>query len=971
MLLCVMMVVSLFVGIVPAASAAGGESDDNGIVTSKTYDPDKGILTIEAYATGKTVTTVTEESVPCDIVLVLDVSGSMSAAMTNEPEVGNTKSCSGMDTTKPNGYYCAYKGKGISTGDRPCYYDKNKGWMWEPNIGSDRKIVGDSYDIHVYKSKLGCLMDAANTFIDTVAADATANNVDHKISIVTYSNSAKNVKTSVSALTGSSELKSAINLLNANGATAADYGMKNAKDIVDSITRDSNKVVVLFTDGVPTHGSASDDFSGDSEAKGVASSAISYSKSMKAAGTTVYTVGVFNNGTTKSIDTYMNGVSSNYANATSYENLGSQTASGYYFTANSASSLNSVFQSIATETTSGGSHTTLDKNAYVKDVVTKYFDLKYGTETSEIKVYTAPCTGENSSGENIFGNATEFTDAQVAIKDKTITVTNFDFSGNWCGMDSGKPHGKKLIIEIPIVPISDMIDAGQLPTNGPESGVYDGDGNSVEKFPIPEVNIEERTFVIDYAEKLNLDASKWGQSSVSGLRDKVGSNAAPVLSYGTASYTGSTVSYAPNTMNWTGSDSLYSYKADGGVDHTWAKLNFVPANNVYYEDTFVSTDGSGIVYDGTWSTDGRSAGNEGTANTDVTAGSWKNAALGDDSGYSNGSAHMAIGSKDNLATATFNFTGTGFDVYSRTNGTTGTIFATVEGNGVNKSFLIDNNLEGKDFYQVPTLSVGNLSYGTYTVTIYVTPAAGADRAAYYLDGIRVYNPANRSEDGNYAETERNAKFAEVRDNIIKADAFSVDSEEAGAVFVDTVASGATVADYITYGPKHEVYLASGQAIVFNVGRYVASNSYYVGISAPEGAATATVTNGERTSDIDVNHASDLYYKITPNGDGYIMIKNNSDNAIAVSKLCVAGEAPVMMFRTMSYAPTMSYVSSFSTMSLVPYEEEPVVDPADPADPTEPSDPADPTEPSDQPASSIIKTLVDNLFRSIKNLFKWF
>ena len=47
----------------------------NGLEMSKNYNPDTGLLTLEAYVTGESVTTVVSE--PVDIVLVLDVSGSM------------------------------------------------------------------------------------------------------------------------------------------------------------------------------------------------------------------------------------------------------------------------------------------------------------------------------------------------------------------------------------------------------------------------------------------------------------------------------------------------------------------------------------------------------------------------------------------------------------------------------------------------------------------------------------------------------------------------------------------------------------------------------------------------------------------------------------------------------------------------------------------------------------------------------
>lgn len=1007
MLLCVMMVVSLFVGIVPSASAEGSDTEDNGLVTSKVYDPNTGKLTIEAYATGKTITTVTEEAVPCDIVLVLDVSGSMTGKITSfsySPMSNKGYSYSDLANTTlyykdGDNYYQVKRGNinhWFSADEYYLYYEKDgvNHYLSGTTTSTSRNTVTSSSAtiwtgvLYTRSSasvtKIDALKSAANAFIDTVAKQASENDVDHRISVVKFAmdsyygsasslaegnhksgsyNYTEVVKNLSNAISSKDALKSAVSGLTAGGATAADYGMTKATYVLNQVTDSTrNKVVIMFTDGAPTHGSADDDFSRDSEAIGVATNAISASKALKQSGVSVYTVGVFGS-ETDSIKTYMNGVSSNYPNASSYNSLGSGKDLGYYQIVGGDTDLTSIFTTIANESTSGGSKITLDSSAKLVDVVTEYFDLP-DNAGSEIKVHTEKYNLDDTwTSNNDYGTYTP------SIEGKKITVTGFDYAANYVGIDESgseqSAHGSKLVIEIPITPNASIDAANTYPTNTSESGVYDGDGNAVELLPIPEINVAEKTYVIDYAKALTVSSSDWGQDVVSAIHDSVGSSNAPAMSYGTVSNTSSSITYTPNTMKWNGSDTLYSYQENGGTEHTWAKVSFVPANNVYYEDTFVSTDNSGIVYTGTWTEDGRSAGNVGTANTAVTAGSWKNASLGDDAAYSDGSAHMAVASNDNRATASFTFTGTGVDVYSRTNETTGTIFATIKGGSVNKAVSIDNKLQGKDFYQVPTLSFSGLPYDTYAVTIYVTTSAGADRATYYLDGIRVYNPADFNEDSSYPVAERNAQFTEIRDSILKAGTFSTDAEVTGAVFVDSVGTDANIADYKDYGPKHEVYLAQGQAIVFNVGE---ADNYYVGLSAPEGATEAAFTNGRAASEQPVGHASDLYYKMTPNSDGYIMIENTGSHILAVSKLytadSAAAPAPVRL-RAMSYAPTMSYVSSFKTLSVVPYDNQTV----DPDDSNEPTVPADPTDP--QPTSSIIKAIVDSLFRNIKNLFKWF
>ena len=106
----------------------------------------------------------------------------------------------------------------------------------------------------------------------------------------------------------------------------------------------------------------------------------------------------------------------------------------------------------------------------------------------------------------------------------------------------------------------------------------------------------------------------------------------------------------------------------------------------------------------------------------------------DDTGYSNGSAHY---SSQKLASATFRFTGTGVDVYSRTNDGVGKISTSLkkvtkntDGTEIVKTIKyksIDNLSVSGDYYQIPTLNYDDLDYGTYEVTIKVAPVVNSDK----------------------------------------------------------------------------------------------------------------------------------------------------------------------------------------------------------------------------------------------------
>ncbi|MDD5931887.1 MAG: hypothetical protein PUC45_05415, partial [Oscillospiraceae bacterium] len=302
------------------------------------------------------------------------------------------------------------------------------------------------------------------------------------------------------------------------------------------------------------------------------------------------------------------------------------------------------------------------------------------------------------------------------------------------------------------------------------------------------------------------------------------------------------------------------------------------------------------------------------------------------------------------AVATFTFTGTGVDVYSRTNTTTGLVRAQLytgdnptDAAKLTKVLVVDNLAQSDDYYQIPTVSFSDLKYGTYTVKL--TVGAKDGRSTYFLDGIRVYNPLVDNADTTVFKAygdELDATFTEVRDILLDAETLSADTENAdGIVFIDcnpanpdNHTTGPEIGTYKEYGPKNEVYLAKDQAIAFEVPDPDAKIS--VGLKAPSGAATtAQVTNGSETSPITISHASDLYYKIIPNDEGYVVIKNTGDSLLSVTKL-KASENAVMEAAEMP--AMMAYVEEFDTLPVVAYAITPEI-PQLPVTPEVPETPA--------------------------------
>ena len=443
----------------------GGPTEGvTGMKMSKTLqlnaDGKTGTLTLEAYATGQSQ--VVYSAKPVDIVLVLDVSGSM------DDEVNGTKKIVALQNAV-NSF--------IDT-----VADKCKDSEEKSNIAIV-KFSGDKTD------KVGN---------DTYRKDGN---------IYNYSQTVKEL-TSVEQ---KDALKQAVNGLKARGATCADYGMELARDILLKDTSDNPKVVIMFTDGTPTA------FNGFE--KPVADAAISASHQIKTNGATVYTVGIFGdlNGSQKVYSMrnhgllsdyqeikpasnvvygYMNAVSSNDTTSTSLNlNNLDKTVHDKFMTASSAAELEKIFTQIGNET--GGSDSTLTDTATMVDVISEYFQLPDNYQSS-LKAYTVPFTGTDASGNRQWGaNQTDYT-TSINVEGSKVSIAGFNYSDNWVGFHTANgtqtARGSKMVLEIPIQVKDGTVD--EVPTNDlNNSGILDGNGDMFAKFVSPVVKYAYFTVV--------------------------------------------------------------------------------------------------------------------------------------------------------------------------------------------------------------------------------------------------------------------------------------------------------------------------------------------------------------------------------------------------------------------------------------------------------------------------------------------
>ena len=284
-----------------------------------------GTYTLNVDVKGAASSTTVTTTQPIDFTLVLDVSGSMADPM------GRTDRTKRLKALKTAVYDfldgAAAANKGSQSGSEPV--------------------------------RVGLVKFAGNE----------SNSVGNDM----YSDGEKNYSQVVSYLTTNmSGLKTTVDQLKAGGATRADYGFQYASKVMDKARTNAKKVVIFFTDGKPTSKS---DFN-----TSVANSAVTAAKKLKSAGATVYSIGIFSGANPSSIESdenqFMHAVSSNFPEATAYDNRsdGDKDA-GYYKAAKKASELNAIFNEIQKSETTTSAYT----NVVMEDTLSEYVDLDDNT----------------------------------------------------------------------------------------------------------------------------------------------------------------------------------------------------------------------------------------------------------------------------------------------------------------------------------------------------------------------------------------------------------------------------------------------------------------------------------------------------------------------------------------------------------------------------------------------------------------
>lgn len=445
------------------------------------------------------------------------------------------------------------------------------------------------------------------------------------------------------------------------------------------------------------------------------------------------------------------------------------------------------------------------------------------------------------------------------------------------------------------------------------------------------------------------------------------------LTYGHATIRNdTTIRYTPSSMQMN-QPEVFGYEVTGTSEdngtittkYIRSTVTVIPATTIYYEDNFSNSDGTSyITYNNgvsQWELVGQGVSGTVVQDTDYVGGGNN---YGYDSHYDNcatfslDQAHKVTVTKaqyDSIRadstktwpTASFRFTGTGFDVISLTNAETGMIMVQVKDTDgtIVRSVFVDTYYSGKvevngNLYQIPVINIYDLPHGTYDVTITVpylemfdhTGIDGQPGGSYdmYIDGIRIYNPAGDDTTAHGAHTEDDEAYPYVQELRNMMIAAASGGQLSGPVFVDGKAETVESSEYQSNGPNNEVYLKSGQAIVFalqTVGT-IKPAGVYVSMKSPTGevkvrygsvAEAVNASTGLKYEERNMVTTSDMYYEIPEN---VLSWEQQTDGtwktkvAVQIANISTPGQGQILALTnlkvTYASAPTNDKVSFTTT-----------------------------------------------------------
>lgn len=371
----------------------------------RTYD-----INIKAASTSTSSVTTTTKAV-ADIMLVLDVSGSMDKKINNYTYIADNTPEGREKLDKKTTYYVEKDGSYKEMKYSKRYSEWYIGRYEASNYYTDYKIY-----TRETKTRLQALQDSVDQFI----TDTASKSPESKIGITAFSSDYDQDHSSNGATqgllpagknTGEEKNKDILisfaNNLKAYGGTTPAIGLNKAKELLDAVANDGNpKYVILFTDGAPTGNRKDDEW--DSDAKTNAETA---ANALKEARYTVYTIGYgFDDNSNEA--KFLAGDGS-----TNYPGIASPNCA---FTANDATKLGEIFRDIQNTITQDIAIT----GATVTDIIDSRFDLLKDDGT----LYTQD---DLNNGVKVNGGTVSLVDGCYKIEWTDQTIPNKKKNGEW------------------------------------------------------------------------------------------------------------------------------------------------------------------------------------------------------------------------------------------------------------------------------------------------------------------------------------------------------------------------------------------------------------------------------------------------------------------------------------------------------------------------------------------------------------
>lgn len=373
----------------------------------RTYD-----INITAASTSTSSVTTTTKAI-ADIMLVLDVSGSMSDPISSEDVyeyvADNTDSGRNKLNTRTT-YYVEIDGS-----YQPMSY-QYYGYYGDWYIGNKKASNYDSnnYKIYTKKTVTKTRLEALKESVDQFITDTASKSPNSKIGITAFSSKhssqQSNGKTQGLLAAGANKdtLIAFADSLKDGGGTMPHIGLNKAKELLNAANDKNPKYVVLFTDGAPTGDNTGNPPARSSSAK---TSAETSASALKAAGYTVYTIGYgFSDDSNEAKFLAGNGTED-------YPGIASPNCA---FTANDATKLGEIFRDIQNTITQDIAIT----GATVTDIIDSRFDLLKDDGT----LYTQD---DLNNGVKVNGGTVSLVDGCYKIEWTDQTIPNKKKNGEW------------------------------------------------------------------------------------------------------------------------------------------------------------------------------------------------------------------------------------------------------------------------------------------------------------------------------------------------------------------------------------------------------------------------------------------------------------------------------------------------------------------------------------------------------------